>query len=211
MILTVKDNGLTAHQDAHGKVEQVTAAVAARVRRLRTARGWSLDELAGRSGVSKGMLVQIEGARTNPSLGTLCRVADAFGVDMTLLLEEATERLVRIADVAHAPRLWTGPDGGSARLIGGTAGAGIAELWQWELFPGEEQTSPDHAPGTRELIHVLDGELTVTVDAVQYVVMSGQSIEYLANRPHGYANRAGAPCRLEMLVTAPSTEHDRRA
>ena len=57
---------------------EVAGAVALNLRRLRTSRQWSLDTLAARSGVSKGMLVQLEGARTNPSLGTLpwqsCRV-----------------------------------------------------------------------------------------------------------------------------------------
>ena len=52
----------------------------AQVRRLRTAKGWSLDQLAARSGVSKGMLVHLEQARTNPSLGTLCKVAETLGI-----------------------------------------------------------------------------------------------------------------------------------
>ena len=82
--------------------------VAHQVRALRLARGWSLDELAGRSGVSKGMVVQIEGARTNPSVGTLCRLADAFGVTSRDLLEVADARRVHISAAANAPVLWRG-------------------------------------------------------------------------------------------------------
>jgi transcriptional regulator with XRE-family HTH domain len=206
MIVTAKDNELTDISSA----ELLTAAVAARVRSLRTGRAWSLDELAGRSGVSKGMLVQIEGARTNPSLATLCRIADAFGVSMTQLLEPATERAVHIADVANAPRLWRGPDGGSGRLLGGVGGANVVELWTWELAAGEEHVSPDHAPGSRELVHVLAGTVTVTVDGTPYVVHSGQTIEYLSDRPHAYRNSGRALCRMEMMVTLPAGEHDRR-
>src|ERR1700759_1253210 len=80
-------------------------AVAQHVRALRQARGWSLDELSGRSGVSKGMVVQIEAARTNPSLGTLTRVADAFGVTIARLLEPAAERVVRLTGLQDAPML----------------------------------------------------------------------------------------------------------
>jgi transcriptional regulator with XRE-family HTH domain len=65
----------------------VSSAVARHVRALRQDRNWSLDELAGRSGVSRGMVVQIEGARTNPSIGTLCRLAEAFGVNLAALIE----------------------------------------------------------------------------------------------------------------------------
>ena len=66
---------------------EVAGAVALNLRRLRTSRQWSLDTLATRSGVSKGMLVQLEAARTNPSLGTLCRVAEALSVSLTALIE----------------------------------------------------------------------------------------------------------------------------
>jgi quercetin dioxygenase-like cupin family protein len=202
--VTAKDNELTDE-----RIERLTAAVAGRVRSLRAARGWSLDELAGRSGVSKGMLVHIEGARTNPSLGTLCRICDAFGVSMTLLLEPDSHRAVRIADVAASPALWQGPHGGSGRLIGGVTSANVAELWHWELAAGESHDSPDHAPGCRELIHVLAGTLTLTVDGTPYVVEAGQSIEYLADRPHSYRNADRSVCRLEMMVTLPVGEHDR--
>ena len=67
--------------------EAVAAAVARNTRRLRTERGWSLDQLAHRSGVSKGMLVHLEQARTNPSLGTLCKVAETLGVSLAGLIE----------------------------------------------------------------------------------------------------------------------------
>jgi len=205
MIVTVKDNVLTAT-----RVEELTAAVATRVRSLRGGRGWSLDELAGRSGVSKGMLVQIEAARTNPSIGTLCRIADAFGVTMTLLLEPPGDRGVEVRDLDRAAVLWTGPAGGSARVLAGVAGANVAELWHWELAAGEEHQSPDHAPGTCEVIHVLAGVLTVTVAGTSYDVRAGQTIEYLADRPHSYRNGGRGTCRAEMMVTLPTGEHDRR-
>jgi transcriptional regulator with XRE-family HTH domain len=208
-MLTVEDNVLTATERSR-RVEQVTGAVADRVRSLRTGRGWSLDELAGRSGVSKGMLVQIEAARTNPSLGTLCRVADAFGVSMTLLLEPAADRVVHVAEVDAAPELWHGDQGGWARLLGGVGSASVAELWHWQMAPGEVHRSPDHAPGTREIVHVLEGTLTVTIDATAYDVEAGRTIEFVSDRPHGFGNRGSRLCRFEMLVAMPAGEHDRR-
>ena len=207
---TVSSGTVSSGTVSSGTAEQVTAAVAARIRSLRTARGWSLDELAGRSGVSKGMLVQVEAARTNPSIGILCRISDAFGVTMTLLIEPPNERAAQLARVDDAPRLWAGPDGGSGRLLAGVAGAHVAELWHWQLAAGEEHHSPDHAPGSREVIHVLSGTLTVIVDGTGYEVRAGWTIEYLADRPHAYRNGGRGTCRLEMLVTLPG-EHDRRS
>ena len=51
--------------------DDVNAAVACSVRGHRTRLAWTLDDLAARSGVSKGMLSQVEQARTNPSVATI--------------------------------------------------------------------------------------------------------------------------------------------
>jgi transcriptional regulator with XRE-family HTH domain len=209
MILTAKDNVLTGTSGG-ATAEEITSAVAARVRSLRTARGWSLDELAGRSGVSKGMVVQIEAARTNPSIGTLCRLADAFGVTMVRLIEPSTERSVRVSDVSTAPALWRGERGGAGRLLAGLSDASFVELWDWRMEPGDEHRSPDHSPGAREILHVLTGTLTATVDGATYEVRAGQTIEFLADRPHSYQNAGPEPCQVAMVVAMPTGEHDRR-
>jgi transcriptional regulator with XRE-family HTH domain len=202
--MTVKDTPLTE------TVAALTAAVAGHVRALRTARGWSLDELAGRSGVSKGMLVQIEAARTNPSVGTLVRIADAFGVTIARLLEPAEERTVRVSDAESAPRLWRGDAGGFGRLLRGMNDPSFVELWEWRFAPGERHTSENHMPGTREVLHVLDGTLTLTVDGVDYEVPTGQTIDFLADRAHTYRNDGAMEARLAMVVIVPNTEWDRR-
>ncbi|WP_345628240.1 helix-turn-helix domain-containing protein [Rugosimonospora acidiphila] len=191
-------------------VDAVTAAVARHVRALRHAHGWSLDELSGRSGVSKGMVVQIEGGKTNPSIGTLCRVADAFGVSVARLLEPDQPEPVRVTDAASAPLLWRGERGGFARLLAGRGDPTFMELWEWQLRPGDEHLSPDHAPSTRELLHVLDGELLITVRGVDHRVRRGETIDFLADRAHAYRNDGDAPVRLLMIVLMPQGGFDRR-
>ncbi|MET8350243.1 MULTISPECIES: helix-turn-helix domain-containing protein [unclassified Micromonospora] len=193
-----------------GRVGAVTAAVARQVRELRATRGWSFEELAGRSGVSKGMLVQIESARTNPSVGTLCRVADAFGVNIARLLEPDEERTVKITPVADAPVLWQGERGGTAHLLSGLGEPDLVELWDWRLEPGEAHRSPDHPRGTREVLHVLTGAVVVRVDGQDHPVRAGETIEFHADREHGYRNDTDEPARLMMVTVTPSGEWDRR-
>ncbi|OLE27467.1 MAG: cupin [Actinobacteria bacterium 13_1_20CM_3_71_11] len=183
-------------------VETVTGAVAQHVRALRLGRGWSLDELSGRSGVSKGMVVQIEAARTNPSIGTLCRIADAFGVTIAQLLEPAADRTVRVTRAADAPLLWRGGYGGFGRLLAGVNEPGV-ELWEWRLSPHDRYETPEHSPGTRELVHVLNGELTVTIDGAEHVVEPGDTIDFQSDKPHGYRNDGEHPVRLLMVVLLP--------
>jgi len=190
--------------------DTVAAAVAQHVRSLRTGRGWSLDELAGRSGVSKGMVVQIEGAKTNPSIGTLCRLADAFGVTIARLLESPREPAMRIVQAGAPPVLWRGPSGGAARLLSGINDPDFVELWDWRLEPGESHSSPDHAAGTREMVHVLTGALTVRIGGVDHRVGPGETALYLADRPHRYANLGEVPVLAMMVVAMPPGEFDRR-
>jgi transcriptional regulator with XRE-family HTH domain len=211
--LTAKDTVLTGTPDDARVTDQgveVTAAVARAVRALRQARGWSLDELSGRSGVSKGMVVQIEGAKTNPSIGTLCRLADAFGVTVARLLEPGPARRVRVGVADEAPLLWRGERGGFARLLAGMNEPDFVELWEWRLEPGDSHDSPDHSPGTREVLHVLTGTLTVTVDGADHPVRAGETIDFPADGAHGYRNDGHAATRLLMVVVLPAGDFDRR-
>lgn len=205
--MTVKDSVLT---DTPATVEALTAAVAAHVRSQRGARGWSLDELAGRSGVSKGMVVAIEAGRTNPSVGTLCRLADAFGVNIADLLEVSESRRVKITSAENAAVLWQGSAGGQARLLRGVNEPNLIELWEWTLGSGDRHASPNHMPGTSEMLHVLAGTLTAVVDGVAYTVETGETIDFAADVTHEYRNDREEPVRVMMVVVTPAKEWDRR-
>src|SRR6202044_4047067 len=87
----------------------ISAALARTLQAMRAERGWSLDQLAARSGVSKGVLVSLEQGRANPNLATLARVADAFGVPITRLVEVTSESSVRVSGPEQARVLWRGP------------------------------------------------------------------------------------------------------
>jgi transcriptional regulator with XRE-family HTH domain len=180
---------------------EVAGAVALNVRRLRTARQWSLDTLATRSGVSKGMLVQLEGARTNPSLGTLCRVAEALSVSLTALIENEEVPSVRVVPPGGGTVLWTGVSGGQGRLLVGSDEREHVELWRWEMAPGEAQRSDEgHAVGTLEMVHVLSGVLTVEVEDEDHPVVTGAAASFRSDRPHAYRNDGDETCDFVMVV-----------
>src|SRR6266567_2959851 len=98
------------------EVPEITTAVARTLQALRADRGWSLDQLAARSGVSKGVLVSLEQGRSNPNLATLARIGDAFGVPVTLLVDVGGEP-ARISSPDASRVLWRGPSGGTGTII----------------------------------------------------------------------------------------------
>jgi DNA-binding XRE family transcriptional regulator len=70
-------------------------ALAGVIRRRRERRGWTLSELARRSGVSRQMLGGVEDDQKNPSLDTTARIAAAFGLPLYQLHLEAFRWLQR--------------------------------------------------------------------------------------------------------------------
>jgi len=181
----------------------LSAALARTLAALRAERGWSLDQLAARSGVSKGVLVSLEQARSNPNLATLARVGDAFGLPVTRLLDVPPEPSVRITGPGDARTLWHGAAGGTGTIIAATEAPWAAELWRWVVLPGESFGGDPHAPATRELAWVEEGTLTLTVAGARHQVGPGQCARFPGSLPHSYANEGTAPVRLTMVVVVP--------
>ncbi|WP_250483273.1 helix-turn-helix domain-containing protein [Caballeronia sp. GaOx3] len=91
----------------------------------------TLDALSRRSGVSKEMLVEIEKSAANPSIAVLFKIATALGVSVAEIVNVASSPAVRLVENHEIPTLWSGPKGGSVRLLAGTSGPSMIELWRW--------------------------------------------------------------------------------
>ncbi|NEC90241.1 helix-turn-helix domain-containing protein [Streptomyces sp. SID12501] len=184
-------------------LDLLTQSLARSVKRWRAERGFTLEALAARAGVSRGMLIQIEQARTNPSLGTVVKIGDALGVSITTLLDQEQGPKVRIVAADQAVRLWHTDAGSYNRLLAGTEAPGPLELWDWHLMPGESSPSDPHPAGTFEILHVTAGELTLTVDGGEHRVPAGASVTFEANVPHTYGNDGAEPLEMLMSVSVP--------
>ncbi|MFF1444734.1 helix-turn-helix domain-containing protein [Streptomyces sp. NPDC058295] len=184
-------------------LELLTQSLARNVKHWRAVRGFTLDVLAARAGVSRGMLIQIEQARTNPSIGTVVKIGDALGISVTTLLDYERGAKVRIVPADQAVRLWHTDAGSYNRLLAGREAPGPLEMWDWLLMPGESSLSEPHPVGTVELVHVTAGELTLTVDSEEHRVPTGASASFEANVPHVYGNRGEVPMEMVMAVSVP--------
>ncbi len=183
----------------------VNELIGERVRQHRTARGWTLDELADRSGVSRRMLINIEHGDGNPSIATLLRISDALGVGLPVLVDVQRPHALTITAAGQAPVLWHGPRGGQALLVAGTEPPDVVELWDWTLHPGEEHTSDPHSTGTRELLLVLDGQVDLRVGHSTERLSVGDSAAFAGNVAHSYATPtdAATPARFALTVFQP--------
>jgi len=183
---------------------RIEAALARNLRDWRARRGWSQAELAARAGLSKGMLVQVEQAQTNPSIATLCKLANALGVALPRLVEVEDEPVVRKVTAGDVAWLWRGKARDSAAgLVAGIDTPMPVELWEWTIGARDAYEAMAHPAGTREFIQVLEGDATVTVDGVQVAVGRGECVVFRADRPHTYASAGGRRTRFVMVVVEP--------
>jgi transcriptional regulator with XRE-family HTH domain len=62
--------------------------LAARLKELRDAKDWSQEELAERAAMQRSYLADLERGHRNPSIRTLVRLANAFGIPVSALIDE---------------------------------------------------------------------------------------------------------------------------
>lgn len=184
-------------------LEQLTQALGRNLRRWRGERGFTLEALASRAGVSRGMIIQIEQARTNPSVGTTVKLADALGVSITTLLDRDRGPRVHLVEPGQGVRMWSTAGGSGATMLLGDDRRGPLEVWAYRLEPGEGTASDPHPAGTLEMLHVTAGRLTLTVDGEPYEVPQGGAVSFEANVPHEYRNDGAEPMEMTMAVSIP--------
>jgi transcriptional regulator with XRE-family HTH domain len=171
----------------------------------RAERGLSLDALAKLSGISKGMLVEIEQRRTNPSIATLCRMANALGVGLAELLNEkpAGAQVVRHG-AGIGQEFWRTVGGSRAALIDASRVRDVGgELWRWTLAAGERFDAPPHPHGTHEFIFVQRGSLVVEVGGERTDCTARGALRIRTDMPHSYLNATKTPCDFLMFVMEP--------
>jgi len=178
--------------------------IARNVRSGRVTAGLSLDALAARADVSKGALVALEGARGNPNLTTLVRVADALARSVTSLIDDARdEPEVALVEAGAIAPIWTGPSGGTARLLLTNPRPAPVELWRWLLHPGERHESRAHQGGVTETLTVIRGRMRLLLGDAAHPLGAGATTAFAADVDHAYEGAGRGPCELIMTVHLP--------
>ncbi len=196
---------LQVHYDAlmDENASVLATAIGERVRLERQGRRWTLDQLADAAGVSRRMVVNVEQGTVNPSVGTLLRISDALGVGLPALVEPPRHRSLAVTRKGDGAALWTGELGGRGILVAGTQSPDVVELWDWTLEPGDRHTSEAHAAGTKELLHVRSGTVTVSVAEDTVSLTDGDAMTFPGDVAHSYTNQGAEPARFSLAVFEP--------
>lgn len=181
----------------------LATAIGGRVRKERQLRGWTLDQLADAAGVSRRMLVNVEQGAANPSVGTLLRLSDALGIGLPALVEMPRPKPVTVTRRGEGAALWTSGAGGRGVLVAGTQSPDVVELWDWTMGPGDSHESEAHSQGTKELLQVQEGSVSVEVAGETFVLEAGDAVSFPGDVEHSYGTVGKDPARFSLAVFEP--------
>ncbi len=172
-----------------GQAEAISRHLGGRVKQLRATRGWSLEALATASGVSRSMLSQIEREQANPTLAVTLRIAQAFGMNLSELIEMpgASSSVAVIRGEDHAFH-YRSDKFCRIRTLSPLNLEKDVEFYEVQLQPGGALRSSAHFEGTREFLTVQKGQVRVESAGDVEVLNPGDSASYRADVPHAIVN-----------------------
>jgi DNA-binding XRE family transcriptional regulator len=175
--------------------------IAERLKALRGERGWSLDETARRSGVSRATLSRIENREVSPTTAVLGKLCSAYGVTMSWLMVEVERgftALVRRADQT----IWTDPDTGFHRTTVSPPAHGLTgEVIACSLPPGAHLAyDAPSRPGIEHHLLMLAGTLDITQGDLRAVLHEGDCLRWKSAGPSAFVTPPETGARYLIFV-----------
>ncbi|OLT06138.1 XRE family transcriptional regulator [Pseudonocardia sp. CNS-004] len=166
--------------------DDLDALVRSRIRALRVAQGWSLDELASRAKISQSSLSRIENGRRRLALDQLVTIARALDTSLDQLVETASDDVVSnpMIDGAHEQRRWSIK-----------ADPGMTVVRRRMTDPPPDNPAHLRAHPGREWLVVLSGTAILLLGNRRFRVETNQAAEFPTMLPHAIGS-AGGPTEL---------------
>ena len=171
-----------------------------RVRALRRERGWTLENLAERSGVSRAMISKLERGEKNPTLVVAAKLAEGLGVTLSHLVG------VEKREVVVVPRerrmVMRDPETGFERqLLSPSFGGRGIELIRNVVPEGSTSGEfPPHRRGVEEYAVVERGRLRAVLGAEEYLLEEGDALYFEADVSHRFDNVGEGECSYYLVI-----------
>ncbi|PLZ00882.1 DNA-binding protein [Burkholderia sp. WAC0059] len=174
-------------------------SLGSKIRALRKRLGQTLEDTAQRAQLSKPFLSQVERDLASPSITSLVGISSALGVPVSYFVDAPTEegcvcrqdnlKFFRFSDSADLFARLTNPTGGRQ-----------LEAILVRMPPGQRPSEVTTHAG-EEFLHVLSGEVTLTLEGKSFVLRHGDSAHYESTVPHSWTNTADEETVLVWVGT----------
>ncbi|WP_331765854.1 helix-turn-helix transcriptional regulator [Embleya sp. NBC_00896] len=165
---------------------EMDSLVRKRIRALRVAQGWTLEELATRAKLSQSTLSRIENGRRRLALDQLVALARALDTSLDQLVETAADDVVTspMIDAAHGLMRWPMK-----------ADPGTSVVRRRMTDPPPDSPSRMRAHPGREWLVVLSGTAVLLLGNRRIRVETNQAVEFPTMLPHAIGAEGG-PCEI---------------
>jgi transcriptional regulator with XRE-family HTH domain len=174
-----------------------------RLRRLRRAQERTLKEIAQKVGYSEAYLSQVETGRASPSLASLKRIADGYGIPLVELFFDdqvaANQLVLRRRDRRRLAL--SNPRVVKELLVARQSGKKMEPLCVTIAPGGGSRGAYDHAG--EEFGLVLSGTLELTVENQVFLVRKGDTFYFNSTRLHGFRNPSRRHRAVVLWVITP--------
>jgi len=180
----------------------------AQLSRLRQSRGWTLAELAERTGLSRPYLSRLEGGQRQPSLAALMSLANIYETPLQALLDPAAAATAESSVIRTARVTIQRGNGLRYRPISGRKDAlRLSALHVTVPHRRRQRTFSQH--DGEELLYVLSGTLVLTLDRQSHTLSVGDSAHFDSKIPHRLTAAADRDAEV-LLVSCASSPADYR-
>src|ERR1044071_10400868 len=104
------------------EIERTVSEIGAKVARARAERGWSLAQLAQRSGLSTAAVHKIEKSGMTPTIASLMKVASALGKSVAYFVDKPETPDVNVIRGDERAKVYTSKNGLALRNLSGRYG-----------------------------------------------------------------------------------------
>lgn len=178
----------------------INKGLSERLKLARSGRGWTLEQFAAASGVSRAMISKIERGEVSPTASILARLAAGLGTSLASLFtaqEAAQSPLCRWDE----QRDWTDPASGYVRRNVSPAGS-VAEI-VYVTFPPGARVVFDNHPGSgaiEQQVWILEGAMEMSVGAERTELSVGDCLRMTLNEPIVFHNPGTEPARYMVVL-----------
>ena len=183
------------------KMDSSSIQIAERLRLERAARGWTLAELAERSGVSRAMISKIERHEASPTATVLVRLAGAFDLTLAGLIARSEGDADRLVRVAEQP-VWRDPASGYLRRQIFERADHPVELVRVELPAGARVDLPAASYSRiRQVVWVIEGALVIEEAGARRELATGDCLGYGPPADCAFVNETDKSCVYLVIIS----------
>lgn len=189
------------------RLVSIESRVGREIRELRRARDITLARLSEVTGLSQGLLSQIETGKSEPSIKSLHAIARALGVGISWFFPDTpASGDAELADIVvrrGSRRSLSFDSGITDELLSPNLGRQI-ELLRCVFAPGSESGAAPYSHIGEEAGVLISGQLHLWLGEREIVLKEGDSFAFSSETPHRYANLGDRETVVIWAISPPS-------